>query len=115
LYNNGRYETYIDKIELAKSHVYKIITKEKETKDNDGRMIREIENETIEKDAPKFVIDIDEKLPKQTTQEEIIKQINNFLNNKGSQSQILVYKRQFIQTEPQFKPFTEPKNEQKTT
>jgi CRISPR-associated protein Cst2 len=110
LYNNGRYETYIDKIELAKSHVYKIITKEKETKDNDGRTIKEIENETIEKDAPKFVIDINKKLPKQTTQKEIIKQIDDFLNNKGAQSQILVYKRQFIQTDPEFEPFQSTPN-----
>jgi CRISPR-associated protein Cst2 len=106
LYNNGRYETYTDKIELAKSHVYKIITKEKETKDNDGRTIKEIENETIEKDAPKFVIDIDKTLPKLATQEQIINEINKFLNNKNSQSQILVYKRQFIQTDPEFKPLS---------
>ena len=108
LYNNGRYETYTDKIELAKSHVYKIITKEKETKDNEGRTIREIENETIEKDAPKFVIDIDKNLTSSATQQQIIEQINNFLNNNGSQPQILVYKRQFIQTDPEFKPLSTP-------
>jgi CRISPR-associated protein Cst2 len=106
LYNDGRYETYADKIELAKSHVYKIITKEKETKDNEGRTIKEIENETIEKDAPKFVIDIDKNLASSATQQQIMEQINNFLNNKVSGSQILVYKRQFIQTDPEFKPLS---------
>jgi len=108
LYNNGKYETYVDKIELAKSHMYKIITKEKETKDNEGRTIKEIENETIEKDAPKFVIDIDKKLLKSATKQQIIDEINNFLNNKNSQSKILVYKRQFIETDPEFEPLPTP-------
>jgi CRISPR-associated protein Cst2 len=108
LYNDGRYETYADKIELARSHVYKIITKEKETRDNEGRTIKEIENETIEKDAPKFMIDIDKNLASLATQQQIIDEINNFLNNKNSQSKILVYKRQFIQTDPEFESLPAP-------
>ncbi|MCZ7399048.1 MAG: type I-B CRISPR-associated protein Cas7/Cst2/DevR [Candidatus Methanoperedens sp.] len=105
LYNNGKYETYLDKIELAKSHLYKVITKEKETKDNEGRMIKEMECETIEKDAPKFIIDIDcGQNPMLATQEEVKTKIKAFLEGNNS-SQIIVYKRQFIQTEP---TFTEP-------
>lgn len=100
LYNNGKYETYVDKIELAKSHIYKVITKEKESKDSEGRTIKEIEHETVEKNAPKFVIDIDSNLPKQATKDEIIKKIKEFL--KSPYPMILVYKRQFIQTEPTF-------------
>ncbi|PKN95064.1 MAG: hypothetical protein CVU45_00905 [Chloroflexi bacterium HGW-Chloroflexi-7] len=42
MYNDGKYETYLDKIELSKSHVYKTITKEKESKDNEGKTIKEI-------------------------------------------------------------------------
>jgi len=102
LYNNGKYETYSDKIELAKNHIYKIITKEKEAKDNEGKIIKEIENEIIEKDAPKFVIDIDKNLAVYATKEEIINKIEIFLNTSESQSKILVYKKQFIKTEPKF-------------
>ncbi|MFH8120002.1 MAG: type I-B CRISPR-associated protein Cas7/Cst2/DevR [Candidatus Aenigmatarchaeota archaeon] len=114
LYNDGKYETYLDKIELAKSHVYKVIIKEKETKDKEGRIIKEIEHETVEKDAPKFIIDIDSNLPKETTKEQIIKKIQEFLGNspnkksntssenKPQYPMILVYKRKFIQTEPTF-------------
>lgn len=102
LYNNGRYETYADKIELAKNHVYKIITKEKETKDNEGKTIKEIENEIIEKEAPKFVIDIDKNLAIYTTKEKIIEEIENFLKTSESQSKILIYKKQFVETEPKF-------------
>ncbi len=112
LYENGKYETYADKIELAKSHVYKIITKEKETKDNDGRIIREIENEIVEKNAPKFVINIDTNVSPELTvendKEKIVEEIKKFLEGKLSQSQpksqsrILVYKRRFVETEPPF-------------
>jgi CRISPR-associated protein Cst2 len=98
LYNNGKYETYADKIELAKNHVYKIITKEKETKDNEGRTIREIENETIEKESPKLMIDIDRNF-EDKSREEIIREIDNFLSERDFNSNILVYKRQFIQIE----------------
>ncbi|MEM5782414.1 MAG: type I-B CRISPR-associated protein Cas7/Cst2/DevR [Candidatus Aenigmatarchaeota archaeon] len=114
LYNDGKYETYLDKIELAKSHVYKVITKEKETKDSEGKTIKEIEHETVEKDAPKFVIDIDCNLPKEATKDKIIEKIQEFLGNfpnkksntssenKPQYPMILVYKRQFIQTQPTF-------------
>ncbi|MFH8120094.1 MAG: type I-B CRISPR-associated protein Cas7/Cst2/DevR [Candidatus Aenigmatarchaeota archaeon] len=121
LYENGKYETYMNKIELAKSHVYKVITKEKETIDSEGRKIKEIEHEIIEKDAPKFVIDINKELVEKVTKEEIIEKIKKFLknlnenatsstNSKPSENEsrnkedkypmILIYKRQFIETEP---------------
>jgi len=104
LYNNGKYETYLDKIELAKSHLYKVITKEKESKDDEGRTIKEIEHETIEKNAPKFVIDIvSDNNTKLVTQEQIIEKVKNFLNNKNTDSPILVYKRKSVQTELIFK------------
>jgi CRISPR-associated protein Cst2 len=98
LYNNGKYETYADKIELAKNHVYKIITKEKETKDTEGRTIREIENETIEKESPKLMIDIDINF-EYKSREEIMKEIENFLSERDFNSNILVYKRPLIQIE----------------
>lgn len=103
LYNNGKYETYLDKIELEKSHVYKVITKEKETKDDEGRTIKEIEHETVEKDAPKFIIDVGSSIPKLSTETEIMGQIKTFLEHDKDDSSIIVYKRQFIQTEPEFK------------
>jgi len=103
LYNDGKYETYVDKIELAKYHSYKIIAKEKEDKGTDGRVVKEIENEIVEKDAPKFIIDINKNLTKSSTNTEIIDSIKEFLENKSSENKILVYKRQFIQTEPEFK------------
>lgn len=102
LYNNGKYETYVDKIELAKSHVYKVITKEKETKDSEGRTIKEIEHETIEKDAPKFVIDINPNLPKKAAKDQILSELNKFLSGRPISSEILVYKKSFIETEPTF-------------
>ncbi|MEM3473649.1 MAG: type I-B CRISPR-associated protein Cas7/Cst2/DevR [archaeon] len=102
LYNDGKYETYLDKIELAKSHVYKVITKEKETKDREERTIKEIENEIVEKDAPKFIIDIAGNHPKEATKEQIINEIKAFLENKTQDPMIFVYKRQFIQTQPTF-------------
>lgn len=100
-YKDGRYETYLDKIELAKSHVYKVITKEKEDKDGEGRIVKEVEHETIEKNAPKFVIDIGSNSPKPATQQQIMEAVGKFLKD-GGDSQILVYKRKFIQTEPAF-------------
>lgn len=103
LYNDGKYETYVDKIDLAKYHSYKIIAKEKEDKGTDGRVVKEIENEIVEKDAPKFIIDINKNLTKSSTNTEIIDSIKEFLENKSSENKILVYKRQFIQTEPEFK------------
>lgn len=102
LYNDGKYETYLDKIELAKSNVYKVITKEKDTKDGEGRTIKEIEHEIIEKDAPKFVIDINANLPKLVTKEQIINKLETFLKNESITPEILIYKRSLIQTEPTF-------------
>jgi len=103
LYTDGRYETYLDKIELAKSHVYKIITKERTTQDSEGKTVKEVEHETVERSSPKFVIDIDTNVPKLVeTKEDIIKKIENFLhNNKGSE--VIVYKRNSVEIEPQLK------------
>lgn len=104
LYRDGKYETYINKIELAKSHVYKVITKEKETIDSEERKVKELEHEIIEKDAPKFIIDMsnidkDKKIEMVAIgkKEDIIKEIQNFLENNSDSPKILVYKRPFIQ------------------
>ncbi|MEM4680631.1 MAG: type I-B CRISPR-associated protein Cas7/Cst2/DevR [Nanopusillaceae archaeon] len=109
LYKDGRFETYMNRIELAKSHSYKVIIRERETIDNTGRKIKEIEHEIIEKNAPKFVIDIDtdEKIAKMitvtTNKEEIFEKIKNFLDNKSTNSrEILIYKRPFIEMVPDF-------------
>lgn len=109
LYNNGMYETYLNKIELSKSHIYKVITKTKETKSEDGSVIKEIENETVEKDAPKFVIDssIKRYSPKQASEQQIIDQIDKFLNG-SNEFKILIYKKQFVETEPVFEELTKP-------
>ncbi len=103
LYKDGKYETYLDRIELAKSSVYKVITKEKEGKDHEGRKIIEIENETVEKNAPKFVIDIEKKC-KKVTLNGIEEEIKKFLDGERDDNEpnILVYKRKFLETEPSF-------------
>jgi CRISPR-associated protein Cst2 len=112
LYTDGKYETYLDKIELAKSHVYKIITKEKTTQDSEGKTVKEVEHETVERSAPKFVIDIDQDVPKLLkTKEDIVKKIENFLDNKEVTG-VIVYKRNFVEIEPQLK-FIEDKNAKK--
>jgi CRISPR-associated protein Cst2 len=102
LYNDGKYETYLDKIELAKSNVYKVITKEKEVKDEEGRVIREIEHEITEKNAPKFIIDIGSSANLVNSKKELLEEIEKFLNNKSPVSSILIYKRKFVQTDPEF-------------
>ncbi|MGC8726258.1 MAG: type I-B CRISPR-associated protein Cas7/Cst2/DevR [Thermoplasmata archaeon] len=101
LYNNGKYETYMDKIELAKSHIYKIKTTTSVKEDN-GKKIEEIENEIIDKDAPKFKIDIKGETGILVEKEKIKNKIEEFLKNKND-STILIYKKDFIQTEPIFK------------
>jgi len=112
LYTDGKYETYLDKIELAKSHVYKIITKEKTTQDSEGKTVKEVEHETVERSAPKFVIDIDQDVPKLVNnKDDIVKKIENFLDNKEG-NEIIVYKRNFVEIEPQLK-FIEDKNAKK--
>jgi CRISPR-associated protein Cst2 len=112
LYNDGKYETYLDKIELAKSHVYKIITKEKTTQDSEGKTVKEVEHEIVERSAPKFVIDIDQDVPKLVNnKDDIVKKIKNFLDNKEG-TEIIVYKRDFVEIEPQLK-FIEDKNAKK--
>lgn len=100
LYNNGKYETFLDKIELAKSHVYKVITKTKKYTDSDGRNIEEVENEIVENDAPKFIIDVDE-YSSVNSLEELKEKIKEFLggskegsNNEGS---IFIYKKRNIE------------------
>jgi len=103
LYNNGKYETYINKIELAKHHLYKIVTKIKEARNEDGRLIKEIENEIFERDYPKFIIDVESHTPKIASKEDIMKQIEEFLEEKSKEDvNILVYKKQFVQTDPIF-------------
>jgi hypothetical protein len=103
LYNNGEYETYINKIELAKHHLYKIVTKIKEARNDDGGLIKEIENEIFEKDYPKFIIDIDPHILKMASKEKIMEQIEKFLKEESKEDvNILVYKKQFVQTDPIF-------------
>jgi CRISPR-associated protein Cst2 len=101
LYNNGNYDTYLDRIELAKSHFYKVITKEREIKDNDDRTIIEYEHETEEKDAPKFLIDIDSNLhpDEVSNKKDIIQEVESFLKGELESPKILIYKRPFIQFE----------------
>ncbi|MBP8992037.1 MAG: type I-B CRISPR-associated protein Cas7/Cst2/DevR [Spirochaetes bacterium] len=100
LYNNGNYDTYLDRIELAKSHSYKVITKEKETKSNDGETIKEVENEIIEKDAPKFLIDIDSDFyPNEAAKEDVFGKVDSFLKGELKSPEILIYTRPFIQYE----------------
>ncbi len=100
LYNNGNYDTYLDRIELAKSHSYKVITKEKETKSNDGETIKEVENEIIEKDAPKFLIDIDSDFyPNEAARDDVFGKVDSFLKGELKSSEILIYTRPFIQYE----------------
>ncbi len=103
LYTNGRYNTYLDKIELAKSHIYQVKLKEKETTDDEGRK-REIGHEIIEKNPPKFIIDIDTTMTEQVDKlDSIKKKIEDFLGQNNQATPILIYKRKSIQTEPDFK------------
>lgn len=95
LYNNGRYETFMDRIELTKSHTYKVVTKEKRYRDDEGREIIEVENNTIEKDAPRFIIDIDQFMYK--SEEDIICNIKRFLKEQSIDSNIMIFKRPFIE------------------
>ncbi|MEO9365708.1 MULTISPECIES: type I-B CRISPR-associated protein Cas7/Cst2/DevR [Candidatus Nitrosocaldus] len=99
LYNNGKYETFLDKIELAKSHVYKIITKTKKYTDSDGRNIEEVENEIVKNDTPKFIIDIDNYEPINNLKE-LKERIVSFLEDKIDNSNILIYKRKNIEIIP---------------
>ena len=99
LYNNGRYETFLDKIELAKSHVYKVITKTKKYTDSDGRNVEEVENEIVENDAPKFIIDIDN-YTDVSSLEDLKKIIGEFLGvkeNDETKSGIFIYKKKNIE------------------
>ena len=99
LYNNGRYETFLDKIELAKSHVYKVITKTKKYTDSDGRNVEEVENEIVENDAPKFIIDKD-KYTDVSSLEDLKERIREFLGvkeNDETKSGIFIYKKKNIE------------------
>ncbi|MEM3503435.1 MAG: type I-B CRISPR-associated protein Cas7/Cst2/DevR [Nitrososphaeria archaeon] len=110
LYNDIKYETYVDKIELAKSHKYKVITKEVSKKEGD-KTITEIEHETIERNAPKFVIDTTGEFKQIDTYSYLKQEIQNFLQDKTSANnntnnntnnmgtKPLVYKRKFIDLE----------------
>ncbi len=59
LYENGKYETFLDKITLDKKTRYKVITKKKRDKE-DGKVIEEIENEIEEGLMPLFKISANE-------------------------------------------------------
>lgn len=99
LYTGGKYDTYSDRIELEKSHVYKIVTKEKESKDEEGRIIKEIERQTVEKDAPRFRIEI-EGAPelKEVDRNTLISSLGKFLGEGYTSNQLLVYKRPSVET-----------------
>lgn len=97
LYAGGKYDTYSDRIELEKSHIYKIITKEKEGKDEEGRVIKEIERQTVEKDAPRFRIEMEGvPNPKEVDRDTLIDSLGKFLG-EGSSNQLLVYKRPSVE------------------
>jgi CRISPR-associated protein Cst2 len=103
LYNNGKYETYMDKIELEKHHIYKIKTTTMKKEENDGKKVEEIESEILERDAPKFKIDIKGETGTLVDDKEKIKsKIKEFLENKNDSS-ILIYKKESVQIEPEFK------------
>jgi CRISPR-associated protein Cas7/Cst2/DevR subtype I-B len=95
LYEDGNYATYLDRLELSKSHIYKLITKEKTTQDN-GRTIKEIESETLDKDAPKFVIDFGEEKPISRQKSEILTEVENFAKGK-SRGGLYLFKRDFVE------------------
>ena len=93
LYKDGKYDTYMDRIELNKSNIYKIITKEKIVKDEEDKdkTITEIEHETVEKQAPKFIIDIEENKGKISTMDEILKDIEAFIKNEKAKNISVCY------------------------
>lgn len=99
LYNNGKFDTYADKTELEKSHIYKIITKEKESKDSDGRIIKEVERQTVEKNAPRFKIEVENGAYeiKEVDRNTLINCLNKFLDGESS-NKLLVYRRSSVET-----------------
>ena len=100
LYDKEKYDSYTDRIELSKTHSYKIITKRKETTDKEGRKIEEIENETIEKQSPKFVIDIGDF--EEMTQESLLEKIKKFIENgENGASKPIVFKTKFVEVSNQ--------------
>lgn len=101
-YSDGKYDSYMDRLELSKSHIYKVITKERELPpDGEGRVVREVENETIEKESPKFIIDLGSQKVKLLSREQILKKAENFAKGDGTAG-LFVFKRDFVETDPKF-------------
>lgn len=101
LYNNGKYVTFLDRIELAKSNIYKVITKTKKYTDSEGRNIEEVENEIVEKYSPKFIIDMtDNNYVEVNNLKELHRKIEEFLNsNNNAGDCIFLYKRENIEVD----------------
>ncbi|MEM4361125.1 MAG: type I-B CRISPR-associated protein Cas7/Cst2/DevR [Candidatus Anstonellaceae archaeon] len=103
LYNDAKYQTYLNRIELEKNQIYKTIRKEKEFKDSEGRTVIEVENQIIEKEAPKFLIHDDlENKEILEKEEEMFNKIGEFIGNdkKGEPAnQILIYKKSNVKVE----------------
>lgn len=98
LYNNEKYASYLDRIEISKSNSYKIITKKKETTDSEGRNVQEVENETVEKQNPKFIIDSNN-VGEQVNKEELIGKINDFVSEEKNSSKVFNFKSDFVSVE----------------
>ena len=107
LYNDARYETYMDKIEISKSNVYKVITNERKIEKEDGTIMNEIEHQIIEKEAPKFIVDIDRNKQIINAQfDDILNKVEEFLEDDTTVpqniSQLYGYKRSSVEVEPEF-------------
>ncbi|MEM4396310.1 MAG: type I-B CRISPR-associated protein Cas7/Cst2/DevR [Candidatus Woesearchaeota archaeon] len=97
LYNNGMYDSYLNRISLSQSKKYKVKTIEYENTDQSGRKIREIENIFDQEERPKFIIYGNE-LNVVNEKEEIFKEVHNFLVSETT-SKILVYKNPNLEVE----------------
>jgi len=107
LYNDARYETYMDKIEISRSNIYKVITNERKIEKEDGTIMTEIEHQIIEKEAPKFTIDIDGNRQIINARfDDILNKVNEFLEHDTTAShnisQLYGYKRSSVEVEPEF-------------
>ncbi|MEM3374259.1 MAG: type I-B CRISPR-associated protein Cas7/Cst2/DevR [Candidatus Woesearchaeota archaeon] len=96
LYRNGNFNTFLDRIELSKNNIYKIITKTKEIVDSEGRKVIEIENEVIESNPPKFII-YDTKELTEIKKEDLLKKIDDFLQKNIINNEIFVFKRKGLE------------------
>ncbi|MEM3786547.1 MAG: type I-B CRISPR-associated protein Cas7/Cst2/DevR [Nitrososphaeria archaeon] len=100
LYNNAKYETYLDKVKIVKSQSYKIITKIKTYKEDDGKEVKEIENQIVDNSAPRFQIDLGGgKAHTDINSFETLKQkIKSFLES-GNDEGIYVFRRGMVEVE----------------